>query len=70
MLSDSISGTFTDLWSLGVIIYQMLAGKTPWTKGAELVVFEQICNCKYTFPDHFSDSAKDLISKLLTKNPI
>jgi serine/threonine protein kinase len=40
MLSDSISGTFTDLWSLGVIIYQMLGGKTPWTKGAELVVFE------------------------------
>jgi len=39
MLSNSISGTFTDYWSLGVIIYQMLEGKTPWTKGVELEIF-------------------------------
>lgn len=26
MLEDSISGLFTDLWCLGIIIYQMLDG--------------------------------------------
>jgi serine/threonine protein kinase len=44
MLENSISGDFSDLWSLGVIIYQMLEGKTPWTKESEVDVFDQIIN--------------------------
>ena len=33
-------------------------------------VFNQIINAQYSFPDHFSAEAKDLISKLLNKNPL
>ena len=31
MLVKSTSGPFTDLWSLGVIIYQILTGDLPWS---------------------------------------
>ena len=41
MLDRNTSGTFTDLWALGVIVYQILVGETPW-KGKEYEVFQQI----------------------------
>ena len=41
MLDRNTSGTFTDLWALGVIVYQILTGETPW-KGKEFDVFQQI----------------------------
>ena len=30
MLNDSVSGPFTDLWALGVIVYQLVCGDLPW----------------------------------------
>lgn len=32
MLNGSIGAPFNDLWSLGVIIYQILAGEAPWKR--------------------------------------
>ena len=34
MLTNSTSGPFVDIWALGVIVYQILAGKLPW-EGSE-----------------------------------
>jgi aurora kinase len=60
-----------DNWSLGCIIYALLAGKTPFHRESETVeeTFRLIQNMDYHLPEHFSVEAKDLISKLLTPDP-
>ncbi|PRP82169.1 3-phosphoinositide-dependent protein kinase 1-like [Planoprotostelium fungivorum] len=59
----------SDLWALGCIIYQMIAGRPPFRGPSEYVIFEKVENCSYTFPNGFPDTAKDLISRLLVLDP-
>ena len=43
MLDMNCSGPFTDLWGLGVIVYQLLTGEVPWkSKNDEYALFQQI----------------------------
>jgi serine/threonine protein kinase len=64
------------MWSLGVIIYILLAGYHPFRKGVhedERPIERKICDGKYTFHDRYwknvSVDAKDLIKKVLVVNP-
>lgn len=60
-----------DAWSLGVICYTLLIGKPPFETNDVKATYKRIRAVSYTFPDsiQISDSAKDLISKLLVKQP-
>ena len=54
-----------DIWSLGVIIYQLIGGKCPFTCTNEYDVFQKIIKVEFDFPDDFPPNARDLISKML-----
>jgi len=62
-----------DLWSIGVITYILLSGYSPFYAENEAGLFEKIMTAEYDFDnecwDDISDSAKDFIKKLLTKEP-
>lgn len=65
-------GQAADWWSFGVMVYEMLAGFTPFADGNMRQIFRNIKSRPVMFPspmDGFPTNAADLVRKLLTKNP-
>lgn len=58
-----------DMWSVGVLMYQMLSSRLPFEGNQTKSVLYAILDGRYSFPspefDSISDEAKDLISKLI-----
>ncbi|XP_039284158.1 3-phosphoinositide-dependent protein kinase 1 isoform X7 [Nilaparvata lugens] len=69
LLTAKTASASSDLWALGCIIYQMVYGLPPFRSGSEFLIFKQIMNLNYEFPDGFCPVAKDLIEKLLVLEP-
>ncbi|CAO3698047.1 hypothetical protein G6F70_005727 [Rhizopus microsporus] len=59
-------GKAVDWWSLGVLVYEMLAGYPPFFDDDHLKLYEKILACKIKWPQYFDPNAKDLLKRLLT----
>lgn len=62
-------GKGVDWWTLGVLIYEMLASFPPFFDDEPMMTYRKIISCKFKFPKHFSPSAKDIVSRLLKPRP-
>lgn len=62
-------GEKLDAWECGMVLYALLAGYLPFVGEDDNEVFRSILNGKVSFPPHFSPGAKDLLSRLLEKDP-
>ncbi|OMJ75739.1 hypothetical protein SteCoe_25039 [Stentor coeruleus] len=68
MVEQKAHDTSADIWCLGVLLYEMLVGHTPFRSQAKQNMLLNISKCKPKFPLSFPSQAKDLISKILVKN--
>lgn len=58
-----------DLWSSGVLCFELIAGKAPFEARTYEVTYHNIINAIYSFPSFVSEEACDLIRKLLVPEP-
>uniref|UniRef100_A0A1B6LEG9 non-specific serine/threonine protein kinase n=1 Tax=Graphocephala atropunctata TaxID=36148 RepID=A0A1B6LEG9_9HEMI len=63
----------TDMWSVGVLVYVLLTGCSPFGGDTKQETFCNIAQCRLDFPDDLfediSEDAKDFMRKLMVKNP-
>jgi len=66
IIQSKAYGKAVDWYSLGVLIFEMLAGYPPFFEPDHFKLYEKILLGKISWPNQFDPLAKDLIKRLLT----
>ncbi|ORZ41380.1 kinase-like domain-containing protein [Catenaria anguillulae PL171] len=69
LLNDQPAVPASDIWAIGCILYQLLAGRPPFKGANEYQTFQKITKLEYSFPDGFPEIAQDLIERILVLDP-
>lgn len=69
IMKGQMYGYPVDWWLLGCVMYDMLTGNPPFTGKNHKAILDRIIKSKPNFPFYLSLDAKDLLAKLLQKNP-
>ena len=66
----SYDGFKVDIWSCGIVLFAMLCGYLPFDdKNDDKIIFKKIVECEIKYPFFLSDISRDIITKLLIKDP-
>ncbi|KAF4103538.1 SNF-related serine/threonine-protein kinase isoform X1 [Onychostoma macrolepis] len=69
LLGDEYDAPAVDIWSLGVILFMLVCGQPPFQEANDSETLTMIMDCKYTVPAHVSNACKDLINRMLQRDP-
>ncbi|KAL2272329.1 hypothetical protein FJTKL_06941 [Diaporthe vaccinii] len=64
-----VSGTAADVWSMGVSLYCLRYGHIPFNRAGVLEIYEAIKTETPTMPEDENENFRDLISRLMEKDP-
>jgi serine/threonine protein kinase len=70
IINKGYSSYFSDLWSLGVVLYTMVCGAVPYRGSSLQELLDAEINKEIEYPSHISPCVKDLIQKLLQFEPV
>ncbi|KAL4441358.1 hypothetical protein ABPG74_013653 [Tetrahymena malaccensis] len=62
-------GQSVDIWSLGILTFELLTGKSPFQYETKNEILVNILNMNINIPDYLSEDAKDFIKSLLVRDP-
>ncbi|GAB0494738.1 hypothetical protein MMPV_006034 [Pyropia vietnamensis] len=68
-LSGAAYGLSVDVWAFGILVYETMAGRTPFYSKNRDEVYDRIESAPLRFPRHFSAEAVSLLRGLLDRNP-
>ena len=69
MLSREGTTKAADIYGIGTILFQMVTGDPPFYNEDEDLMYKNISENKLMFPEFFSDELKDILKKMLEKDP-
>ena len=69
MAKKSGHNEMVDIWALGVLMFEFLAGYAPFSGSTPKELYSNIKKLKIHWPDDFPPLAKNLITKILKLNP-
>ncbi|XP_018052031.1 PREDICTED: 3-phosphoinositide-dependent protein kinase 1 isoform X1 [Atta colombica] len=69
LLTNNSVSRASDLWALGCLVYQMVAGLPPFRSRSEYVMFQKILKLEYDIPDGFCELARSFVNQLLVLEP-
>uniref|UniRef100_A0A3B3D8R7 Ribosomal protein S6 kinase n=1 Tax=Oryzias melastigma TaxID=30732 RepID=A0A3B3D8R7_ORYME len=71
--NGSVVSQSVDWWSLGILMFELLTGASPFTlegeRNSQSEVSKRILRCDPPFPSMIGPVAQDLLKKLLVKDP-
>lgn len=69
LMGKSYEGPPVDIWSVGVVLFAMVSGYLPFQEKTNKELVRRIIECEYGVPIWVSPSVKNLLNKILKKNP-
>ncbi|XP_059479721.1 serine/threonine-protein kinase PLK4 [Neocloeon triangulifer] len=69
VVTRAAHGLEADVWGLGCMLYTLLVGRPPFDTDAIKSTLTRVVMADYKIPDHVSPEARELIQRLLKKNP-